>query len=93
LSRAPDIILQLEKILYKIENKILVKVTSAEKLSSSEKSELEQFLKKRYEVKEILFKEIVDSRVIGGMKIEIDEEVLDSTIKNRIQKLQEHLIS
>ncbi len=93
LSRAPGIILQLEKILYKIENKILVKVTSAEKLSSSEKSELEQFLKKRYEVKQILFKEIVDSRVIGGMKIEIDEEVLDSTIKNRIQKLQEHLIS
>ncbi len=93
MSRAPDILARLEKIVHKAENKIRAKVTSAEQLGQTEKSNIEHFLKKRYEVTGILFEEVVDKKVVGGVKIEIDDEVLDLTVKNRIHKLQEYLIS
>ncbi len=93
MSRTPGILSHLEKIINKAENKIVAKITTAEKLTHEHKTDLEQFLKKRYEVKEVLFHEIIDTGVVGGIKVEIEDEVIDLTVKNRIRKLQEHLIS
>ncbi len=92
MSRAPQILERLEKIIHKEEGRVIAKVTSSEALSHEHKNKIEQFLKKKYNAREISFKEIIDQGVIGGIKIEVDDEVIDLTIKNRIHKLQEYLI-
>jgi len=91
LSRAPDILGKLDKIINLKEGKILVKILSAKKLSEKTKKELSFLLEKRYKAKEILFEEKLDEKLLGGMKLEINDEIIDLTIRNKLKKLQEHL--
>ena len=92
LSRAGDILEKLDKIINLKEEKIIVKVSSAKKLNEKVKQELSLFLRKRYKVKEILFIEKLNENLLGGMRLEINDEVIDLTLRRKIKKLQEHLI-
>ena len=92
LSKSPDILERLNKIINHEAGRIVVKVQSAKKLKEEMKNELITFLKKRYKVKEVVLTEILDEKLLGGIKIEINDEIIDLTAKNKIKKLQEHLI-
>jgi len=91
LSKAPDILSRLKKIINNADGRLEVKISSVEALSHQVKTHLEQTLKKRYLVKEVVLKEYIDKKLLGGLKIEVNDEVIDLTIKNKIGKLQEHL--
>ncbi|PIP69006.1 F0F1 ATP synthase subunit delta, partial [Candidatus Nomurabacteria bacterium CG22_combo_CG10-13_8_21_14_all_32_8] len=56
------------------------------------REELIFFLKERYKAKEIFLTEVLDEKLLGGMRIEVNDEIIDLTVKNKIKKLQEHLI-
>ncbi|OGI71489.1 hypothetical protein A3C60_00335 [Candidatus Nomurabacteria bacterium RIFCSPHIGHO2_02_FULL_37_45] len=91
LSCAPDILLRLDKIINQEKGRIVVRITSVTKMQDRAKTELEQFLKKRYSAKEISFFEILDTRLVGGIKVEVNDEIIDLSIRNKISKLQEYL--
>jgi F-type H+-transporting ATPase subunit delta len=91
LSKTKDILGRLNKII-NIENKrIVAKVFSAKKLKEESKKELTLFIKKRYEAKEVVIMEILDEKLLGGMRVEVDDEIIDLTVKNKFKKLQEYL--
>jgi F-type H+-transporting ATPase subunit delta len=92
LSKTGDILEKLQKIINQEENKIIVKISSAEKLGEKTKEQLISNLKKRYAVKEVILVENLDKRLLGGMRLEINDEVIDLSIKNQLKKLQEYLI-
>ncbi|KKP87433.1 MAG: ATP synthase subunit delta [Parcubacteria group bacterium GW2011_GWC1_35_8] len=92
LSKAPDILSRLKKIINNADGRLEVKISSVEALSHQVKTHLEQTLKKRYLVKEVVLKEYIDKKLLGGLKIEVNDEVIDLSIKNKIEKLQEYLI-
>ncbi len=92
LSRKADILEKLDKIINLEEGRIVVKVSSARKLSEKIKKDLISLLEKRYKVKEIVLIERLNEKLLGGMRLEIDDEVIDLTVKRKIEKLQEHLI-
>ena len=92
LSKTPDILERLDKIINNENGRIVVKVSSAIKLHEKSRKEMMPFLKKRYGGKEIVFKEKVDEKLLGGIRLEINEEIIDLTAKNKIKELQEHLI-
>jgi len=92
MSKVPDILDKLNKIINYEEEKLEVKVSSKIKLKDETKKELIFFLKERYKIKEVILTEKIDERLIGGMKIEIGDEIIDLTVKNKIKKLEEHLI-
>jgi F-type H+-transporting ATPase subunit delta len=91
LSKAPEILLRLKKIINGEEGRIEVKVSSPEALNHQTKIHLEQVLKKRYLVKEVVFVENIDKKLLGGIKIEVNDEVVDLSVKNKIEKLKEYL--
>lgn len=91
LGRSPDILSALEKIINQAEGRLSVKVRSAEKLGEKTKTHLVQTLKKRYSAKGIVLKEMIDKKLLGGLRLEIDDEVIDLSVRNRIVKLQEYL--
>ena len=91
LSKAPDILSRLNKIINGEEGRIVAKVSSVEPLSHQTKINLEHSLKKRYLAKEVVLVESVDDKLLGGVKIEVNDEVIDLSIKNKISKLQEYL--
>lgn len=91
LSKSGDILNKLEKILNLREEKILVKVSSAKMLNTKTKETLIDLLKTRYKAKEVLLEERLDEGLVGGMKLEINDEIIDLTVKDKLKKLQEHL--
>lgn len=91
LSKAGDILLHLEKIINKDRGVVVAKVWSAEGLGETMNKEITQVLAKRYRAKEIDLVENLDENLLGGIKIEVNDEVIDLTIKNKIKKLQEYL--
>jgi len=92
LSKTEDILERLDKIINHESGKIVVKVLSARKLKEELKKELIFFLKKRYKAKEVILTETIDEKLLGGIGIEINDEIIDLTVKNKIKKLQEYLI-
>jgi len=91
LSKSKDILERLEKIMNKENNRIVVNVSSVKKLEEKIKKELTSILKGRYRAKEAVLVEKLDTTLLGGVRIEMDDEVIDLTAKNKIRKLQEHL--
>lgn len=92
LQESKDILLRLEKIINKEEERVVAKVLSKNILSVETKKEIIKSLTKRYSAKEVILLENLDTKLLGGFKIEVNNEVIDLTIKNKISKLQEYLI-
>ena len=89
--KAKDILDKLEKIINKEEGVLPVRISSVTKLTDKIKNELKVILIKKYKVKEIILTEKIDEKVLGGIKIEVNDEVIDLTIFNKLKKLQEYL--
>jgi F-type H+-transporting ATPase subunit delta len=92
-SKAPDIFSNLNKIMNNAEGRMVAKVSSAQKLTEQTKKELTHTLAKRYSAQEVSLIEKVDEKLIGGYKIEVGDEVINLTAKNKIEKLQAYLTS
>ncbi len=92
LSKSDEILSRLDKMINQEEGRVIAKVSSPEKLDSRMKTHLEQELKKRYRANEIVLREIFNKELIGGIKVEVNDEIIDLSIKNRIGKLQAYLI-
>ena len=92
LSQSKDILGKLEKIIHTEENKIVATISTATKLDDTTKHSLLGSLKKRYEVEEVIIREVVDAKLLGGIKIEVGDEVMDFSVRNKIGKLQAYLI-
>ena len=91
ISKAPEILKSLEAVVNEKEGKHVVKVESAHKLTHELKTHLAHALKKRYSNKEIILHEEQVPSLLGGLRLEVDDEVIDLSVKNKIQKLQEYL--
>ena len=50
------------------------------------KKELTSFLRERYKAKEIVFTETINEKLLGGIRVEINDEIIDLTVKNKIKK-------
>lgn len=91
LSRAPDILMRLNKIINEDEGRVVAKVTSAKKIDEVTNKKISEALAIRYKAKEVRLMEVYDEKLLGGFRVEVDDEVIDLTIKNKIGKLQEYL--
>lgn len=91
LSKSADILKSLKNVINRENNVLEVKVYSKEKLDHVVKKDLAQILKKKYGDKEIIFIESLDEKLLGGLKIEVQDELIDLTLRNKIYKLQEYL--
>lgn len=91
LSKAPGILARLDKIINEREGKVIAKVSSRDKLSEKAKIELKHALAKRYAAREIILDENLNEKLLGGFKVEVDDEVIDLSVKNKIYKLEKYL--
>ncbi|OGI74393.1 hypothetical protein A3D42_00175 [Candidatus Nomurabacteria bacterium RIFCSPHIGHO2_02_FULL_41_18] len=91
LGRAAAILLHLKKIINLEKGIVSATVSSVHRLHEKEEKELVHFLKKRYSAKEITLTKILDQNLLGGFRVEANDEVIDLTIKNKIMQLQKYL--
>lgn len=65
-------------------------VTSAYKMSDAQVSALREVLEKRFG-KTLTLKVAVDSSLIGGVRVQIGDEVLDTSVRSRLSQLRKDL--
>ena len=92
ISKSSDILKKLKKIINDENGIFEAKVFTARKLNDTSKKELKHILQNHYKTTEVDLVEILDPKLLGGLRIEINDEVIDNTIKNKINKLKNHLI-
>ncbi|HAE36903.1 MAG: ATP synthase subunit delta [Candidatus Nomurabacteria bacterium GW2011_GWF2_35_66] len=92
LGKKEEILKALQKIVNKDNGIINAKVSTEIEIKVGAKKEIEEFIKKRYKAKEVILEEKIDPKLLGGIKIEIGDEIIDATLANKIHQLQDYLI-
>jgi F-type H+-transporting ATPase subunit delta len=92
LGDADAIIAEYRKLYNHQHNIVEATVTLIERLPERTRLELREALKKKYKAKEVHMLEKVDARLIGGMKVQVGDEVYDSSIKNTLRQLETQLL-
>ena len=93
MNKSKEIIASLEKILDRNEEIVRAKISSRVKLEKKIVDEIEDIIKKRYKAKNTVLEFEVDEKLLGGIKIEVGDEIIDTTLKSKIHKLENYLIT
>jgi F0F1-type ATP synthase delta subunit len=68
---------------------VVATVVSARPLTSETKQSLTEIVKQNYrDVKQIVLREVVDASVIAGVRLELPDKQLDTTVANKLEKLK-----
>jgi|SRR3989344_5562926 len=92
LGKSKEVLNALQEIFDKKTNTIRIKVTSTKGIGHQEKSKLEHEIKERYKAQNVESEFFEDKELLGGMKIEVGDEVLDTTYINKLRQLENFLI-
>ncbi len=92
LSKSPEILEHLEKIRDKDLGIVSAKVTSKSPLAKHTLDEIKKTLKTRYRASDITLHTSIDLALIGGIKIEANDELIDLSLKHKLHQLQKHLL-
>ncbi|MFA6257401.1 MAG: F0F1 ATP synthase subunit delta [Candidatus Paceibacterota bacterium] len=92
LGKSDEILSALQNIFDKKTGTIRIKITTAKDMGREEKSKLERELKERYKAQNIVSEFFEKKELLGGVKIEVGDEVIDSTYKNKLQELEKFLM-
>ena len=91
LTAVPEIASQFEALKNKSEGAAEVMITSAFPLEGSALTDLLLSLKKRFGGKDLRPTIHVDPALIGGVRIQVGDEVMDSSVKARLAQMQTSL--
>lgn len=92
LSSENKIISQYRSLYNSKHNILETTVTLLNRMPEKTKLELRETLKKKYKAREVHILEKVDARIIGGMKIKIEDEVWDQTLLKNLSQLETQLL-
>ena len=93
IGKKKEILNALEDIINKEKGIIKVRVSTSQKLKTEAHKEIEDFIKKKYKAKEVYIEIIENPKILGGIKIEIGDDIIDTTLLNKIHQLQNYLIT
>lgn len=92
IGKSKELLSHLERIIDKDEKIVRAKVESSTILSKKTLDELTDNLRKRYKAETIEIDNIENRNLINGIKIIVNDEIIDLTLQNRLHQLQTYLI-
>src|SRR5262249_17381755 len=72
--------------------KVRVQVTSAVPLTDGEREEVGKMVERRFELSPVLV-ETVDPAVLGGLRVQVGDRVIDATVRSRLDALKDSLLT
>lgn len=91
-GKASEVINALQNIFDKKTGTIRMKVTTAKSLGREERNKLENEIKEKYKAKAVISEFFEKEELLGGERIEVGDEILDNTYRNKLQKLGKFLM-
>ncbi len=92
LDRVEAICREYSRLVNKFRKQVDIEVISAVKLDKKTISKIGKKVKRKTNL-EVRIKNIVDKSIIGGIIIQIKDEIIDLSIKNRMEQLKDDLKS
>jgi len=86
-----DIKDEYEKLYHENKNVVFVHVTSMEKLSKKQEDIIRKDLEKKYPDANLKIENEIDPNIIGGIKIVVNDESIDLSLRNYLSKLKESI--
>lgn len=84
-------VIELEKIHLERQNKVLAEVKTVIPLTEEERTALIKKLEKKCD-KTVILKEVIDPSIIGGVYVRIGNDVIDGTIKSKLDEMRELIL-
>lgn len=75
------------------QNIILIKVTSAIELENEEIEKIKEKYKNEYKGYKLEVENIVDKNILGGLKIQIGDKIIDATLKTKLNDLKNYMLN
>ncbi len=93
LKLADKIIEQFRKIYNREKNIAEAEAVTVSKLENQQIREVESYIKDKYGAREVVINNTVDENIKGGIILKIGDEVMDGSVRERLEKLRKILIS
>lgn len=93
IGKASEILACIERISDAEQNILRAKILSKAPLTKILTDKVENLLKARYKTKTPALQWKEDKSLVGGVRIETENEVLDLSLKNKLNQLQNYLLT
>jgi F0F1-type ATP synthase delta subunit len=93
IGKSPEILSHLQRIIDENDGVIRVHVETAHPLRDTTISHLKKELMKRYNAKEVKLEIVENKNHLGGIKIQVADEVINLTLAKKLHQLQDYLNS
>lgn len=91
IKLADKIIAKFSEIWNKENGIVEAEVATARKLESSQAHKVKSFLKEKYQAKEVVINNKIDSNIKGGIVIKVRDEILDGSVARQLRELKKNL--
>lgn len=91
IKNAPRIIEKFSEVFNAKHRIVEVIMTTRQKPENQSIKEVEEFVKKKYDAKEVSIKNIIDEKIKGGIIIKVGNEVIDASVGGQLGKLKKVL--
>ncbi|HYN89993.1 MAG TPA: ATP synthase F1 subunit delta [Ardenticatenaceae bacterium] len=91
LERLPDILRELEMLTTGQEAARAARVTTAVEMTPVERQNMEAKLRQRFG-QELLFEYEVDPALLGGVRVQVADTVIDGSVASRLEAMRERLV-
>jgi F-type H+-transporting ATPase subunit delta len=82
---------EMEKIHLEKNNTVAANVTTVIPLTDEEKNILTEKLERKFN-KKVLLEEHIDSGIIGGVYVQINNEIIDGTVKSKLEEMKKLML-
>ena len=77
-------------LLFEYRKKLLVEVSTAEKLSDKNLASLKDLLEKKYD-QAIQIETVIDPSLIAGLKVKVGDHIIDGSVRSKLDRLSYQL--
>lgn len=92
LDILPKLILYFEELRRDASGVKVARVSSARKLSNNEVKDISQYLDKQFD-KKFEIENVIDSALVGGVRIIFDSFLLDNSVKGKLRKTRDYILN
>jgi F-type H+-transporting ATPase subunit delta len=92
LKLAEKIIENFGKIYNEKNNIVEAEVVTAEKISALAEKKVKEYIEKKYGAKEVVLKNIIDKNIKGGIIVRVRDEIMDGSVKGKLEELRKILV-
>ncbi len=92
LGKSEEVLSVLRDIIDKNTGTVRAKITTAKVMPLGERKKLEGEIKEKYKAQKVISEFFEKAELLGGIRVEVGDEVMDATYKNKLHQLEKFLI-